>query len=91
MLVDMQVAYRLYVKVNQRMPGQLFEHMIKKADARVYFIYSTAIEVDLDINRRFVRLAADSPGAHGRRYSHVRAIGNRTVLILQASQSTKHP
>jgi uncharacterized protein len=92
----MQVADRLYVKINQRVTRQLLEHMVKKADPRAYFIYSTAVEIDFDINRRFVRLAADSPGAHGRRYSHVRAIGNNKRLdferftVHEARMSEEH-
>ena len=80
MLVDMQVADGLHLQVDQRMARQLFEHMIKKADAGRNLINAGAVKIDFDINRRFVCLAADSPGAHGRRYSRVCAFGNNKHL-----------
>lgn len=96
MLVDMQVANCLDLQVNQRMAGQLLKHVVKKTDAGRHFINAGAVEIDLDIDRRFVRLAADSPGAHGRRYTHSCAHGNNKHLdfaaftVHQARMSEEH-
>lgn len=96
MLVDMQVANRLDLQVNQRMPRQLLKHMVEKPDAGRNFINTGAVEINLDVNRRFIRLAADRPGTHGRRYSHVRAFGNNkrldfaSVTVHQARMSEEH-
>jgi uncharacterized protein len=95
-LVDMKIANRLDLQVNQRMPRQLLKHMVEETDAGRNLIDSGSVEVDLDIDRRFVRLSADSPCAHGRRYSHVRAFGNNkrldfaSVTVHQARMSEEH-
>ena len=75
MLVDMQIAYRLDLQIDERMPRQLLQHMVQKANACGHVIYTTAVEVDLNINGRFVRLATDRACTHGRRYSRMRAFG----------------
>lgn len=96
MLVDMQVADRFHLQIDQRVPRQLFEHMVEKTDAGRHLIYAGTVKIDFDINRRFVGLAADSPGAHGRRYSHVCAFGNNKHLdfsaftVHQARMSEEH-
>ncbi len=70
--------------------------MVKKPDTGRNLIYASAVEVDLDINRRFVCLAADCPCAHGRRYTHSRALGNNKHLdfgaltVHQARMSEEH-
>jgi uncharacterized protein len=63
-LINVQIAHRLDRKINQRMARQLFEHVIKEPDAGRDRILSRAIEIDLDIDRRFVRLAVDRACAH---------------------------
>ena len=75
MLVDMQVAYRLYLQINQRMARQLLKHMVEKTNARGHFIHTTAVEVDLNINGRFVCLSTDGACTHGGRYSRTSAFG----------------
>ena len=70
--------------------------MIEKTDARRHLIDATAVEIHLDIDRRFVRLAADGPGAHGRRYTHRHVFGNNKHLdfrggtVHQAVMSEEH-
>ena len=78
MLVDMQIAYRLHLQIDERVARQLLQHMVQKANACGHVIYTTAVEVDLNINGRFVRLATDKACTHGRRYSRMRAFGKLT-------------
>ena len=74
-LINMQVAHRLDLQVNERMSGQLLKHMVEKTDACGHFIHTSAVKVHLNINGRFVRLATDRACTHGRRYSCASAFG----------------
>src|SRR3546814_12682702 len=69
MLVDMEIAHRLHVEIDQRMSRELFEHMIEKADAGRDGVTAGAVEVDGHVDRGFARLAADGRGALGRVHS----------------------
>src|SRR3546814_2026169 len=69
MLVDMEIAHRLHVEIDQRMSRELFEHMIEKADAGRDGVTAGAVEVDGHVDRGFARLAGDGRGAHGRVHS----------------------
>jgi hypothetical protein len=64
-LIDMQIANRLYGQINQRVPRQLLEHMIEKADPCRNIILARAVEIDRNIDRCFMGLAADITCAHG--------------------------
>ena len=96
MLVDMQVANRLHLQIDERMPRQLLKHMVEKANAGRNLVHAAAVEIDFDIDRRFVGLAADRPGTHGRRYTHASTFGNNIHLDLagftvhQAPMSEDH-
>ena len=64
-LIDMQVAGRAQADVDQRVARELLEHMIEEADAGRDLIGAGAVEVDLDRDVGFARLAVDRGGAHG--------------------------
>src|SRR3546814_2152815 len=59
MLIDMQVAHRLDLYVDEGMAGKLLQHMVKKTDAGRNFIFARAVEVEFDIDRRFRRLRSE--------------------------------
>src|SRR3546814_3198104 len=46
MLIDMQVAHRLDLEVDEGMAGKLLQHMVKKTDAGRNFIFARAVEVE---------------------------------------------
>jgi len=75
MLIDMQVAYRLHLQIDERVARQLLQHMVQEANACGHVIHTTAVEVNLNINGRFVRLSTDGAYTHGRRYSRMHAFG----------------
>src|SRR3546814_11855641 len=53
MLIDMQVAHRLDLEVDEGMAGKLLQHMVKKTDAGRTFIFSRDAVAEFDIDRRF--------------------------------------
>src|SRR3546814_17029782 len=69
MLIDMQVAHRLDLYVDEGMAGKLLQHMVKKTDAGRNLIFARAVEVEFDIDRRFRRLAMNISAAHAAPYS----------------------
>src|SRR3546814_16122706 len=71
MLIDMQVAHRLDLEVDEGMAGKLLQHMVKKTDAGRNFIFARAVEVEFDIDRRFRRLAMNFSAAHAAPYSEL--------------------
>ena len=68
----MQIAFDLHCHIDQRMFGELLDHMIEKADAGRHIISAGAIEIDLNCNRRFGGLALYSSGSHGQSYKRSR-------------------
>ena len=56
-LVDMQIALRPDIDIDQRMAGELFQHMVEKADAGRDFGGAGAIEIDANVNPGFLGLA----------------------------------
>jgi hypothetical protein len=92
-LINMQIAYRLYFQVDQRVPRQLFKHVIQKSDACRNFVNAGAVQINLYINRRFIGFTADCTFSHARRYTQMDDFGKYlkmpiTVLISPPSQST---
>jgi len=61
--VNVQVALGLDVEVNQAMTRDLVEHVVKEPNARGQLGLAAAVEVDLDGNLGFGRVAADFGGA----------------------------
>jgi hypothetical protein len=66
-LVDMQIAVDFQRNVDQRMLGELLDHVIEKADAGGYVVRSRPVEIDLDENFRFRCVALDTACSHGAR------------------------
>src|SRR5258708_31591510 len=64
-IVDMAIALGPNLDVDQRMERQLIEHMIEKTDASRDIGKARPIEVDADLNARFLGLAYDCALAHG--------------------------
>ena len=58
-LVDMEIADRLHVEVDQRVARQLFEHVIEEADAGRDVIDAGAVEIDGDVDRRLASSCAE--------------------------------
>src|SRR6516164_254379 len=65
MLIDMQVSLRPDLQVDARMASKEIEHMIEKADAGRNRRRSSPVEVDHNLDIRFVSLALHRRGAHG--------------------------
>ncbi len=57
-VVDMQVALGLDRHVDQRMPGELVEHMVEEADAGGHVGLAGAVNIERDRNFGLLRLAA---------------------------------
>ena len=65
-LVDLQVARGAHRQVDGRVPGQQREHVVEEADAGGDLRGAGAVEVQLDLDLGFGRLALDAGGAgHG--------------------------
>ena len=64
--VDVQVACAVDVQVDQAVAGNLFEHVVKEADARVQLGLARAVEVDAHGDARLGGVAADFGNAVGR-------------------------
>ncbi len=78
MLVDMQIALRADVKVDQRVAGELLQHVIEEADAGFHLIQAGAVEIDGDGDVRLAGGAGDGRGAHGALHSARAAFGKES-------------
>jgi len=67
MCVDMQIPFGVNVHINQAMPGNLIEHVVKKGHARYKRGFTRSIQVDFNFNLGFERVALDFDGSlsHG--------------------------
>ena len=65
MLIDMQISLRPQLQVDVRVASEEIEHVIQKADAGRNRRRSSPVEVDRNLDIRFVGLALDRCGAHG--------------------------
>ena len=86
--VDVQVADRCQLDIDERMPRQLFEHVVEEADAGGDIIDAGAVEPDGDVEPRLVGVAADRGAAHGRsrfacRLEHGWQGGKRAAALVQ--------
>ena len=64
MKIDVQIADRLQCDVDQAVLGQLFEHVIEKADAGRYFGGAAAVEIDPAADLRLLGVAFDRRHPH---------------------------
>ena len=51
------------------------QHVIEKTDARFNAVNACSIEVQCNVDRRLIGLAADASGTHGERYRAISADG----------------
>src|SRR5690606_31320219 len=63
--IDMQVALDLQREVDQRMPRELFQHVVEKAHSRGYGIVAAPVEIDPDLDARLIGSAFERSLAHG--------------------------
>ena len=61
--IDMEVALRAHLEVDQRMTRQLFEHVIEKTDPGVDVVFAVTVEIERDEDIGLLGLALDSGGA----------------------------
>lgn len=64
-IVNVGVALGADRHVNQRVTRQLIEHVVKKADAGLVVVDTGPVEIDLDRDLGFRRVAGDGGLAHG--------------------------
>ena len=62
MPVDLQIAFRADGEIHQPVTGDLIEHVIQKPDSRINLGAARAVEIDADVNRGLLRLAAHFRG-----------------------------
>ncbi len=55
--IDVQIALGFELDIDQRMPGQLLEHVIQEAHARLDVVVARAVEIDRGGNFGFLGLA----------------------------------
>ena len=65
MIVDMAVALSPNFDIDKGMTRELIEHMVEKTNAGCNVGKTQPIEVEADVDARFVRLACDCALAHG--------------------------
>src|SRR4051794_18725042 len=61
----MEVAFGLELDVDERMAGQLLQHMVDEADAGLDVIDAAAVEIDARLDLGLGGLAFDAGLAHG--------------------------
>ena len=66
MLIDMQITFDPQFQINQRMPRELFNHMIQKTNAGGHFIFPGSIEIQLDENLGFLGVSFYFRTSHGK-------------------------
>ena len=59
MLVDMQIALGLQRNVDQRMPGELLDHVVEEADPGRDVVGAGAVEIDGGRDRGLLGAAVD--------------------------------
>ena len=77
-IVDMQVAFRLDVEVDQAVAGHLIQHVLEKVDAGVEAALALAIQIDGHGDTGLQRIAGDGGAAHSFCIRHNVAPGYRT-------------
>lgn len=83
-IVDVQVALRLDLHVDQRMARKLVEHMVEEADAGGNLRFSDTVEIDGYGYRSFVRLTGHCARAACCGFDHMAAPSGNTGVPYQA-------
>src|SRR5690606_29791729 len=65
MEIDMQVPLAGYIHVDERVPRQLVEHLIEKADAGRHIVHAGAIEIHRYLDLGLVGRAGETGSPHG--------------------------
>src|SRR6195952_2051254 len=65
MVVDMKVAMRFHVEVDQAVTCDLVKHVVEKRHARSKFLLAGAIQIELHTDLRFAGVANDFRNTHG--------------------------
>jgi hypothetical protein len=65
MIVDMAVALSPNFDIDKGMTGELIEHMVEETNPGCNIGKARPIEVEADVDARFVRLASECALAHG--------------------------
>ena len=65
MCVDMQIADRRNLQINQPVTGKLIEHMVKESDAGIELGNAGTIKIECHANFGFQRIASDFGLPHG--------------------------
>ncbi len=63
--IDVQIAGRLNIQVDQAMPGNLVEHVVKEGNTGGKFADSGTIEIETHAYLRLQRVACDFGLPHG--------------------------
>ena len=65
MEVDVEVALRAHMEIEQAVPGELVQHVVEEADPGCDIGRAGAVEVDGDGDARFLGVALHGGAAHG--------------------------
>ena len=60
MIVDLEIAFAIDLQVKQSVLGEQFEHVFKKRHTDRDVCFPAAVEIEIDANIGFFRLAMDA-------------------------------
>ena len=86
MLVDVQIARDRHVHVDQRVTGQLLQHVVEKPDAGRDPVRPGAVEIERDVDPRLGGVAGEGCGAH-RAPVHSASVVARNLALRRGGQS----
>src|SRR5258708_36905203 len=82
MIVDQEIAATARRQVEQAMPREQFEHVVKKADPRLDLRAARSVQVEMELNVRLTGCADDVGAAVAHKSALVaEGTGRRTRLI----------
>jgi hypothetical protein len=62
-IIDVQIALGVHGEIEEAMPADVVEHVIKETDARGHIHFTRAIQIDRQLDLRFLGIAADDRAA----------------------------
>ena len=90
--IDLQIPLGLHLKVDQCVFGKQDQHMVEKADSGMDRVLARAIEIDIQSDLRFGRLAFKLAGAVGCHLGFSSTnYGRRANYALKRSDHQQHP
>ncbi|MNT49628.1 hypothetical protein D3C72_1864930 [compost metagenome] len=90
-IVDVQVAVGLDLHVDQRMSGNLVQHVVEEADTRRNLRGSGSVDVDGYGHGRFIRLSRNLAGAAGRGFCHQALLYALEPLLIRGDGKYPEP